>query len=319
MNWGFIGTGRIAERIMKAFQILPESRVVAAYTRKENNLTAFCDKWSIPKRYNTIRDLIWDPEVEILYLATPHIVHLEHFREAVQAGKPILCEKPMGMSAAETQEMVALAKEHCVFLMEGLWTRFFPIYSKLREILNSGKLGRIYNVMADYSYHDTYDPTRRFFRKDLGGGAMRGAGIYPLALATSVFGELPCQIESMADMKNGIDLHSAALLRFPCGGMAQIHSGFHGRAIQSASIACEKGSVWIPDFLWPSKLVVQTDDGEEVIEIPYEFPGFQFEIQEVERCVKAGKLESEWIPLAESIGLAAALDEMYTIWQNNAM
>lgn len=114
MKWGFIGTGRIAERIMPAFEMVEDAKVVAAYTRSRDKLDAFCDKWHIPGRYDTIEDLVNDPEVEILYLATPHIVHLEHFRKAVCAGKPILCEKPMGMSAAETEEMVSLARRHGV-------------------------------------------------------------------------------------------------------------------------------------------------------------------------------------------------------------
>ena len=317
MKWGFIGTGRIAERIMPAFQLLPDSQVVAAYTRSWENLTAFCDKWSIPKRYATIRELANDPEVEILYLATPHIVHLEHFREAVQAGKPILCEKPMGMTAEETKEMADLAQKHNIFLMEGLWTRFFPIYQWLQELIASGTLGRVYNVMADFSYHDTYDPTHRFFRKDLGGGAMRGAGIYPLSLAVSVFGEFPSRTEAMADIRNGVDLRSAALLQFPGGGMAQILSGFQGQSVQGANIAFEKGSVWIPDFWHPEKAILRSDTGEEIIEKPFQFPGFQFEIEEVEACVKAGKLESGRIPLWESIGLASAMDEMYQIWDRD--
>lgn len=314
MKWGFIGTGRIAERIMPAFQMLPDSQVVAAYTRDGGKLAAFCDKWNIPDRCGSVTALARDPAVEILYLATPHIVHLEHFREAVQAGKPILCEKPMGMSAAETEEMVQLAEKHNIFLMEGLWTRFFPIYRWLEDLIRSEKLGKVYNVMADFSYHAPYDPALRFFRKDLGGGSMRGAGIYPLSLAVSVFGEMPCQIQAMADMKNGIDLRGAALLRFPGGGMAQILSGFQGESVQGANIAFEKGSVWIPDFWHPEKAVVRHNGQEEVAERPFAFPGFQFEIEEVERCVKEGKKESERMKKQDSIGLAAALDRIYQAW-----
>ncbi len=315
MRWGFIGTGRIAERIMEAFRLLPDSRVAAAYSRNKEAMEAFCARWDIPKRYDTIEELAGDEEVDILYLATPHIVHLEHFRKAAEAGKPILCEKPMGMSKEETREMTELAGEKGIFLMEGLWTRFFPIYRWLEELMDSGRMGRPYNVMADFSYHSPYDPALRFFRKDLGGGSMRGAGIYPLSLAAAVFGSVPCEIQAMADMKNGVDLRGAALLRFPGGGMAQILSGFQGESVQGANIAFERGSVWIPDFWHPDRAVLRQEGREEVILRPFAFPGFQFEIEEVERCVKEGKRESGRMTWQESIDLAGALDEMYRMWE----
>lgn len=310
MNWGFIGTGRIAERIMPAFRMLPQAHVAAAYTRSPEKLDAFCDRWDIPGRYHTVAELANAPEVDILYLATPHIVHLEHFRQAVQAGKPILCEKPMGMSEGETREMAALAEQHGIFLMEGLWTRFFPIYQWLEELIASGTMGRVYNVMADFSYHSPYDASLRFFRKDLGGGSMRGAGIYPLSLACSVFGEMPCSVQAMGDMKNDVDLRCAALLRFPGGGMAQILSGFQGESVQGANIAFEKGSVWIPDFWHPHTAVLRCRGKEEVVRRPFREPGFQFEIEEVERCVQSGLRQSPRMTPEESIRLAAVLDRI---------
>ena len=315
MKWGFVGTGRIAERIMEAFKQMPASTVTAAYTRREESLQAFCDRWQIPGRYTALEALAADPEVEILYLATPHIVHLEHFRTLVRAGKPILCEKPMGMSAQETEKMVRMAREHGIFLMEGMWTRFFPITRWLRRLVASEELGRAYNVMADFSYHSPYDPALRFFRRDLGGGAMRGAGIYPLAMAAMVFGEMPVDVCAMAQQKNDVDLRGAALLRFPGGGLAQIMSGFQGESVQGANIAFEKGAVWIPDFWHPQRAIMRTQHGERVISLPFDFPGFQFEIEEVERCVAAGLQESPEMPLQESVDLAAALDRMYENWQ----
>lgn len=314
MRWGFIGTGRIAERIMKAFELLPDSEVVAAYSRNLKAMNEFCSRWRISRQYDTIAGLVNDPEVEIIYLATPHIVHLEHFKEAVKAQKPVLCEKPMGMSKEETEEMVRLAKENHIFFMEGLWTRFFPVYQWLREVIDSGKMGKVYNVMADFSYHSPYDSSLRFFRKELGGGAMRGAGIYPLALATMIFNAMPCEIKAMADVRNQVDLRSAALLRFPDGGMAQILSGFQGESIQGANIAFEKGAIWIPDFWHPETVYLKMEGKVEKIFRPFQFPGFQFEILEAERCVQEGKKESELMPLDESINLAGVIDKMYQQW-----
>ena len=315
-RWGFVGTGRIAERIMPSFRMLPQAEVVAAYSRNREAMDAFCKKWSIPKQYAELDDLLADPEIDIIYLATPHIVHFEHTRKALLAGKHVLCEKPMAMDAQETRVLVELAREKKVFFMEALWTKFFPLHVWLRELLGSGRMGTVYNVMVDFSYHDPYDYSKRFFRRDLGGGAMRGAGIYPLVMATMVFGAMPSEILSMADMRSEVDLRSAALLRFPCGGTAEIYTGFQGDSIQAANISCEKGHIWIPDFWHPDKAIVYTREGTETITRPYEFPGFQFELIEVMRCVSEGKLESDIMPLDESIGLSVATDEMYRVWRS---
>lgn len=315
MRWGFVGTGKIAQRIMVSFRLLPEEQVVAAYSRNIEAMHAFCDQWEVPKRYETVEELVKDPEIDIVYLATPHIVHYEHTAKALQAGKHVLCEKPMAMSKRETERLVALAREKGVFFMEALWTRFFPLSYWLRELIASGRMGKVSNVMADFSSHNPYDPEYRFFKKELGGGAMRGAGIYPLSLATMVFGEMPCEILSMADLRGGVDLRSAALLRFPCGGTAQIYTGFQGTSVQGANIAFEGGSVWIPDFWHPHKAVVCTGKETKTVEMPYEFPGFQFEIMETVECIRQGKRESEIMPLEESIRLAGAMDEMYAQWE----
>lgn len=315
MHWGFVGTGKIAQRIMPAFRLVPEAQVVAAYSRNEAAMHAFCRQWDIPRPCQTVEELVDDPEVEVVYLATPHIVHYEHTTKALQAGKHVLCEKPMAMSRRETEALVALAREKGVFFMEALWTRFFPISYWLRELIASGRMGKVSNVMADFSSQNTYDPEYRFFKKELGGGAMRGAGIYPLSLATMVFGEMPCEILSMADMRGGVDLRSGALLRFPCGGTAQIYTGFQGTSVQGANIAFEGGSVWIPDFWHPDKAVVRTPEKTTAVEMPYEFPGFQFEIIETMNCIRGGKLESAIMPLQESIQLAGAMDEMYAQWE----
>lgn len=314
MRWGFVGTGKIAQRIMVAFELVPDAQVIAAYSRNVPAMHAFCDQWNIPKRYETVDELVNDPDVDIVYLATPHIVHYEHTVKALQAGKHVLCEKPMAMSRQETEALVALAREKGVFFMEALWTRFFPIYYWLRDLIASGEMGKVSNVMADFSSHNEYDPEYRFFKKELGGGAMRGAGIYPLSLATMVFGEMPSEIMSMADMRNDVDLRSAALLRFPCGGTAQIYTGFRGESVQGANIAFERGSVWIPDFWHPDKAVVRTKTDTKVVEMPFVFPGFQFEIIETMKCIREGKLECEIMPLDESIQLAEVTDKMYAQW-----
>lgn len=319
MRWGFVGTGKIAQRIMVAFALVPDAEVVAAYSRNVKAMHAFCDQWNIPKRYETVEELVSDSEVDIVYLATPHIVHYEHTMKALRAGKHVLCEKPIAMSRRETQEMADLAREKGVFLMEALWSRFFPISCWLRELIRSGKMGRVSNVMADFSYQAEYDPEYRFFKKELGGGAMRGAGIYPLSMAAMVFGETPCEIKAMAETRNGVDLRSCSLLRFPGGGTAQIYTGFQSESVWGANIAFEKGAVYIPNFWHPDRAyIIRDGEAVETIEMPFVFPGFQFEIIETMKCIREGKTECEIMPLDESIELAGALDEMYRQWDQNS-
>jgi predicted dehydrogenase len=312
VKWAVVGVGNIAHSFMQAVRHIPDITVVAAYGRNREKLDAFCDKWEIRDRYTDYNQMYEQSEAEIIYLATTHIVHFEHTLSAIQHGKHVLCEKPMAMSYEETKGLVDAAREKNVFLMEAMWTRFFPLTKWLMELIQSGELGKPVNVNADFSFEYPYDENYRFFRRDLGGGCMRSAGIYPLAYSCMVFGCLPVEIKAIAQMKHDVDLRTAALLRFPEDRTAELYTGFQGQSKTIANIAFEKGAVVIPEFVHPDTAYVIPYRGEgRTVKFPYEEPGLQFEIEHVEECIKSGKMESTIMPLDESIEIARAIDLVY--------
>jgi predicted dehydrogenase len=313
LNWGFIGSGRIAERIMPAFLQIPDMHVLAVNGRDSGKSRAFCARWNIERVYDSLDEMLADSDIDIIYIATPHLVHHEHTVSALRAGKHVLCEKPMAMSGAETEDMAREARSAGVFLMEGLWIRFFPIMVWLRDIIASGRLGKPHNVMADFCFEVPYDPEYRMFNLGLGGGSMLSAGIYPFSMAVMIFRGLPSEISAVGDMRGGVDLRSSALMRFPDGGMAQIYTGFQGESSHFLNISFEKGAVLIPEFVYPDRATIITANSREREEVymPYEQPGFQFELRHIGECIRQGKTESAVMPLSGSAALARLSDEMY--------
>ncbi len=314
MNWALIGVGNIAELFMQSLIWVEEVNVVAAYGRNKERLHRFCDRWGIQNRYTDYTALYEQNDIEVVYLATPHIVHYRHAVSALEHGKHVLCEKPMAMSREETRMLSEAARQNDVFLMEAMWTRFFPANIWLQKFTESGRFGRPLNVNAEFSFAYPYDPDYRFFRKDLGGGCMRSAGIYPLAYASMIFGCVPCRISAFGEMRNGVDVRTTAILQFPGehGRTAQLYTGFQGQSQCMANIAFEKGNVLIPDFIHPSRVIVTDLDGhrEEML-FPYEGPGLHYEIRHAMECIRAGHKESEIMPLEESIEIAGITDLIY--------
>ncbi len=312
MKWAIIGVGNIAGVFMQAVRFVPEVEVVAAYGRDGAKAEAFCRKWGIPAWYTDYDALYEQSGAEVIYLATPHIVHYTHTLAALRHKKHVLCEKPMTMSAEEAEGLQKAARENGVFLMEAMWTRFFPVNVRLRELIASGRLGKPLNVNAEFSFEYPYDENYRFFRRDLGGGSMRSAGVYPLAFACMVFGAIPTGVTAMGDMKNEVDLRCCALLRFPGGGTAELYTGFQGQSRCMANIAFQKGSVLIPEFFHPDTMTVTPLGGEEErIHLPYDAPGMQFEIRHAEECIRAGLTESPVMPLAETVEISRVTDLIY--------
>ena len=316
LRFGIIGAGPIANTVMPALLATEAAEVVAVATRRPEQARDFCKRWAIPTWEASIEALCANNQVDIVYVATPHIVHDEHCRLALTQGKHVLCEKPMAMNRQEAQGLQALAKQRGLFLMEGIWSRFFPAMRWVKRFLQDGTLGDPIHITASFTQFIEYDEKRRFFNEELGGGSMRGAGIYPVAMASMLFGWEPVRIQSDALMKNNVDLHSGALLTYPGGRMAQLYSGFDGRSACMASITFERGSLTIPQFLCPD-MVIYTSPNQSVtpISFPFQGTGFQFEFEEVCRCVLSGQTECEIMPMEETVGMTAMIDAIYAQWR----
>lgn len=315
VRWGILAPGNIAKRFAQGVQALPDATVVAAGSRAKEKADAFSDALGIPNRYGSYEALVADPEVDIVYVASPHPFHKEHTLLALNAGKPVLCEKPFTINAAELEEVVRVAREKKLFLMEGMWSRYFPAMVRVRELLAEGAIGEVRLLEADFGFRAGVNPEGRLFNPALGGGALLDVGVYVVSLASMLLGT-PDRIASLATLgETGVDEQSAMLFGYPNGQLAVLSTAVRTNTPHKATIVGTDGRIVIHPRWWnPEKLTLTRGGKDEEIAVPFEGNGFNYEAAEAASCLRAGKLESDIMPLDESLSILKTLDTLRAQW-----
>lgn len=315
-HWGILGPGHIAERVIRCFPYARNADVLAVASRTPGKARGFAEKWNIPRSYESYEDLVRDPDVDIVYVATPNSEHCRLALLALEHGKHVLVEKPFAMNAGEARRMAAFARSRNLFLMEGMWTRFFPAVQKAKELLDIGVIGKVHNIQADFAYRMPYIPGHRMFDPALGGGALMDVGVYSISLASFLYGAMPQAATGLAELGYGVDLRANGILQYSDGAMATFFCACDTEAPVSCRIFGEKGWIQIPKFYAPSRLEVCLYAGGE--EKTYDFPldgeGFQYEIMAVSDCVNQGLTECSLMPLEETIAQMQILDQLRQRW-----
>ena len=214
LRWGLIGSGLIAKAFADDLTVTDSGRVVAIGSRSQESADHFADKFGIPHRHASYEALVADPDVEVVYVATPHPMHLANALLALEAGKPVLVEKAFTMNAGEARELVASARAKGLFLMEAMWTRFLPHIAEVNRLLAAGALGDIVTVMADHGQWFPKDPAFRLFAPELGGGALLDCGVYPVSFASMVLGKPDKVVALVAPAFTGVDGQTSMLFGF---------------------------------------------------------------------------------------------------------
>ncbi|GBC93044.1 1,5-anhydro-D-fructose reductase [bacterium HR15] len=314
--WGILGTGKIARRFMQAVALVPDARVVAIGSRSPQTAEAFGEQFGIPRRYGSYDALLADPEVEIVYVATPHTLHAENTRAALQHGKHVLCEKPLTLNAHQAETLVVLARQRGLFLMEGMWTRCFPLMREVVARVQEGAIGTIRLIQADFGFRAPYNPEGRLLNPALGGGALLDVGVYPVALAFLFLGE-PVRVLSTAHIgQTGVDEQCALLFEYADGALAVLSAAIQTDTPKEATLCGTRGRIRIHTPWWkPSEATLtHTDGSEERWQHPYTGDGLQFEIRHVHECLRQGRTESPWMPLEESLRILRVLDQIRAQW-----
>ena len=309
IRWGIVGTGLIASAFAADLELTDSGSVVAVGSRREGSADEFADRFGIPNRHVGYDALVADPEVDVVYVATPHPLHHEDALLALRAGKHVLVEKPFTMSAAEAEALVAEARERGLFLMEAMWARFVPHMVEVRRLLAEGALGELITVIADHGQWFAEDRAFRLFAPELGGGALLDLGIYPVSFASMVLGT-PDRVVALADPAfTGVDAQTSILLGHPGGAHAVLTCTLAARSATRATIVGTEGRIEIEGpFYAPSAFVLTPRVGEpQRVELPSE-GGLRYEADEVARCLDAGLLESPVLPLDETVAIMRTMD-----------
>ncbi len=315
-RWGILGTGLIAAEFAKAMRHVRDAELVSVGSRTQSSASDFANAHGIAHAHPSYEALAQDPKVDVVYIATPHTQHFENTLLCLQAGKHVLCEKPFALNSAQVSEMVIAAKGHKLFLMEAMWMRFIPLLRDLQRRLAENEIGEVRMLQADFGFRAPFDPSSRLFNLDLAGGALLDIGIYPLAFATLMLGE-PEEITSVAHKSTtGVDEQSAYLLRHAQGQISILASSLRTQTSMSASVYGTHGHIHLPKQFWRAKemIIQRRKKTAEVVHLPYDGNGYQFEAQEVVDCLLAGKTESEIMPLADSLSLMRVMDQIRHQW-----
>ncbi|MDQ1541907.1 MAG: hypothetical protein QOH29_2633, partial [Actinomycetota bacterium] len=217
VRWGIIGTGGIAATFAGDLALLPDAEIVAVGSRSQAGADAFADRFAIAHRHSSYEALARDPDVDAVYVATPHPMHRDNALLAIEAGKAVLVEKPFTINAAETRVLIDAAKAQGTFLMEAMWTRFLPHVVRIRELIAAGRLGELRSLTADHGQWFPSNPEFRLFAPELGGGALLDLGIYPLSFASMLFGR-PTTVTAVSDKAmTGVDAQTAVVLQYEGG------------------------------------------------------------------------------------------------------
>jgi predicted dehydrogenase len=353
-RWGILGTGPMAVAFVRGLARLPEARAVAVGSRSAGSAAEFARLTGIERSCGSYDALLADAEIDVVYIATVNVTHHPLCLRALDAGKPVLCEKPFTLNAAQAREVVARARQRGLFCMEAMWTRFLPAIARLKQLIAGDAIGTPRLFSAQIGYPFVADPEGRHLNPALGGGALLDLGVYPISLACLLFG-LPEVVVGRATLAGtGVDESDAIVLSHPGGRLSVLAASIATATPNEAVVMGTRGQIRLHEpFIRPERLTLRTASPlapsagggggrlarlkrSELVQTVYrrvgplavsllgrsgrrivaacEGEGYQYEAAEVMRCLRAGQLESPIMPLDETIGILAVLDELRRQW-----
>ena len=304
---GILGPGSIFRRVMTDMPNAKGVRVTAVASRDAGRgaeAARLCGARYVFTRYE---DLAACPDVDLVYIATPHNFHCEQALLCMRAGKHVICEKPMALNGDEARRMAACAREMGVFLMEAMWTRFFPAMARVRELIASGAIGQVLHMTADFSYRGVgVGPQSRLWSRDLAGGGLLDVGVYAIEAVTDILGWKPEQVQGLCKVaETGVDARFAVQMLYPSGATAQIGCGCDVTMCSTEMIYGSEGMIEIPEFWHPTRFTLRRASGEEEVHtFRPENEGHHYEFMHAADCIRKGLGESPVITLEETAAVA---------------
>lgn len=310
LRWGILGTGLIAAAFTADLALTDSGVVAAVGSRSQTAADRFASEHGVARAHASYESLVNDPGIDVVYVATPHPMHRDNAILALEAGKPVLVEKPFTMNAAEAREVVTLARERRLFAMEAMWTRFLPHVAVVRDWLAQGTLGEIVTVSADHGQWFAEDPQFRLFAPALGGGALLDLGVYPVSFASMVLGS-PSRIVAISDPAfTGVDAQTSMLFGYQSGAQAVLTCTLRAKSPTRAAIVGTDARIEIDGaFYAPATVSLIPRDGEPtVVRSDHRGRGLRHQADEVASRLAAGELESPLMSLDETVAIMETMD-----------
>ncbi|MDF2568536.1 MAG: dehydrogenase [Sporomusa sp.] len=317
IRWGILSTGTIAKKFADTIAQLTEcGNILAVASRSPETAKQFAASYNIPKAYGNYLDLVRDPEIDVIYIATPHSFHYENAKLCLENGKNVLCEKSFTVNAAQASALIQLAKEKHLFIMEAFWTKFLPAYQLLNKEITAGVIGEITHFRAQYGFAPTGARYVRKFDPALAGGTLLDIGVYAIGVATMLLGYNPKHLYSSAIIgEYGTDTFNSIMLEYENKATAHLITTIGSVIEPQAVLYGSKGHILLPNFSALQEFTVTNGDGScYTVECPFEINGFEYQIRETETCLKSKKLESPLMTHQNSLAVMQLMDKARSDW-----
>ena len=314
LNWAVLGTGVIANQMAQALQKMGKN-LYAVANRTHSKALSFAEKYGVEKVYDSIDEVFTDENVDIIYITTPHNTHIQYIRKALENKKHVFCEKAITLNSGELEEAVKLAEENGVIIAEAMTIWHMPLYKKLWQIAQSGKLGKLQLIQLNFGSFKDYDMSNRFFNINLAGGALLDIGVYSLSLARSFMSSQPTEVKSQVKFaESGVDEQASIIMMNDESEMATITLSLHSKQPKRAVISFEKGYIEIMEYPRADKaIIVDAETGEktEILEGKTEL-ALMYEMEDMEHAVKSGDLSG--LKLDNTIDVMKIMTDLRKEW-----
>lgn len=310
-NWGILGAGKIAAKFAEDLATVPGAVLYAVASRSIGKAEEFAKNHEIKLSYGSYLELVEDENIDVIYVATPHTFHFEHSILCLEHKKAVLCEKPLGINLGQVETMISLAKEKNVFLMEALWTQFLPHFNYVKNLVDSKEFGRLLGLEADFGFNAPFDPEKRIYNMELGGGSLMDVGIYPVFLSLALLG-IPEDIVAEATIgSTGVDENCTIQLSYSNAVKANLYSAIDETTPTTATLRFETATVIINSrFHEPSSVSIQKNGKMETKEFPVTTHGYNFEAVHVQKMLEENRTESTLMSFEKSKELISILDSI---------
>lgn len=312
-NWAILGCGKIARKFAGDLKLLPNARLYAAASRSLENAQTFAADFGFEKAYGSYEEMVNDPAVDVVYIASPHSHHFEHAMLCLNHRKAVLCEKAFAINGKEVAQMIEAAKRNNTFLMEAFWTRFQPSFLKVLDIIKSGELGALKMVRSDFAFNAEFNPEKRLYNVALGGGSLLDIGIYPIFMSLMTLGK-PSEIKTLAKFcSTGAEESIMMSFAYPGGEIASLVSSFAAHSSTQTEFSFENGFVRLNRRFYTPTSLTYWKNWEEEKQITFEKGagfGYELEAAHVMECLDKGMIESDWMPLNLSADLMEIMDRV---------